>query len=46
VISLDSNTYAALACGRQFFAPSDARVRITGDTALGERIMAGFNVMI
>lgn len=46
VISLDSNTYVALACGRQFFAPSDARVRITGDTALGERIMAGFNVMI
>lgn len=46
VISLDSNTYVALACGRQFFAPSDARVRITGDTELGERIMTGFNVMI
>ena len=45
-ISLDSNTYAALACGRQFFAPNDARVTISGDVALGERIMAGFNVMI
>jgi len=45
-ISLDSNTYVALCCGRQFYAPGDARVTITGDTALGERVMAGFNVMI
>jgi uncharacterized protein (TIGR03083 family) len=45
-ISLDSNTYVALCCGRQFFAPGDPRVTISGDTALGERVMAGFNVMI
>jgi len=45
-ISLDSNTYIALCCGRQFFASGDTRVNITGDAALGERIMAGFNVMI
>jgi uncharacterized protein (TIGR03083 family) len=45
-ISLDSNTYVALACGRQFFVSGDDRVSISGDTALGERIMSGFNVMI
>lgn len=45
-IALDSNTYVALCCGRQFFASGDPRVSIAGDVALGERVMAGFNVMI
>ena len=45
-ISLDSNTYIALACGRQFYASGDARITMSGDVALGERIMTGFNVMI
>jgi hypothetical protein len=45
-ITLDSNTYIAMCCGRQFFASSDPRVNIAGDVALGERVMAGFNVMI
>ena len=45
-ISLDSNVYVALCCGRQFWQPGDARVRISGDLELGGRIMSGFNVMI
>ena len=45
-ISLDSNTYVALCCGRQFHQAGDPRVTIAGDTELGLRIMAGFNVMI
>ena len=45
-ITLDSNTYVALCCGRQFFASGDPRINFAGDVALGERVMAGFNVMI
>ena len=46
VVSLDSNTYVALCCGRQFWKPGDSRVKISGDAELGARIMSGFNVMI
>lgn len=45
-ISLDSDTYVALCCGRQFWQPGDGRVRINGDLELASRIMSGFNVMI
>ena len=45
-ISMDSNTYVSLCCGREFFATGDQRVSISGDTTLGVRILAGFNVMI
>lgn len=45
-ISLDSNTYVALCCGRQFWQPGDARVAIDGDGELAARILSGFNVMI
>lgn len=45
-ISLDSNTYVALCCGRQFWNPGDTRVSISGDAELAGRILSGFNVMI
>jgi len=45
-ISLDSNTYVALCCGRQFWKPGDARVGIAGNDELAARILSGFNVMI
>lgn len=45
-ITLDSNTYVALCCGREFWQPGDPRVVFSGDTELGARIMANFNVMI
>ncbi|MFM8645906.1 MAG: maleylpyruvate isomerase family mycothiol-dependent enzyme [Actinomycetota bacterium] len=45
-ISLDSNTYVALCCGRQFWHPGDKRVAIDGDRELAARILGGFNVMI
>lgn len=45
-IAMDSNTYVALCCGRQFYAAGDSRVNISGDAILAERILAGFNVMI
>jgi uncharacterized protein (TIGR03083 family) len=45
-ISMDSNTYVALCCGRQFWSPADRRVSITGDTDLAGRVLGAFNVMI
>lgn len=45
-ISLDSDTYIALCCGRQSYSIGDPRVTIEGDTALAERILTSFNVMI
>ncbi|MDA0263549.1 MAG: maleylpyruvate isomerase family mycothiol-dependent enzyme [Chloroflexi bacterium] len=47
-IATDVETFACLACGRQ--GPGDAlgsgRVKITGDTALGETIVNQMNIMI
>ena len=45
-IALDSNSYVALCCGRQFWKPGDTRVTISGDGELAGRILSGFNVMI
>jgi uncharacterized protein (TIGR03083 family) len=45
-IAIESDAYFAFCCGRQFHSPGDPRVTITGDTALGERVLGAFNVMI
>ena len=46
VIAMDSNTYVALCCGRQFWPTLKDRVTVSGDTDLASRILAAFNVMI
>ncbi|MFZ9730141.1 MAG: hypothetical protein ACO3CX_00780, partial [Ilumatobacteraceae bacterium] len=45
-ITIDSDAYFAICCGRQFWKPGDQRVSITGDADLAARIMSNFNVMI
>ena len=45
-ITIDSDAYFAICCGRQFWKAGDPRVSITGDTDLAARIMSNFNVMI
>lgn len=45
-ITIESDAYFAICCGRQFWKPSDPRVSIEGDTDLAARILTNFNVMI
>ena len=45
-ITIDSDAYFAICCGRQFWKAGDPRVSITGDSDLAARIMSNFNVMI
>ncbi|NDE52288.1 MAG: maleylpyruvate isomerase family mycothiol-dependent enzyme [Actinobacteria bacterium] len=46
VISIDSEAYFAMCCGRQFWKPGDPRVAVSGDTELAGRVLSNFNVMI
>jgi hypothetical protein len=46
IITIESDAYFAICCGRQFWKPSDPRVSIEGDTDLAARILTNFNVMI
>jgi uncharacterized protein (TIGR03083 family) len=45
-ISMDSNTYVALCCGRRFWPAVGDHVSISGDADLAGRILGSFNVMI
>ena len=45
-ITMESDAYFALCCGRQFWKPGDQRVSIDGDSELAARILTSFNVMI
>ncbi len=45
-VTIDSEAYFAMCCGRQFWQPGDSRVKFEGDADLAARIMTNFNVMI
>ena len=45
-ITVDSEAYFAMSCGRQFWKQGDPRVSFEGDAELAARIMSNFNVMI
>lgn len=45
-LTMDSDVFAQLACGRRTWTPRDGDVAVTGDRQLAESVLAAMNVMI
>ena len=45
-VSMDSNTFIALACGRISGSDARSRVDVVGDTTIGNAVIDNFNMMI